>query len=96
MVRPRPGPVNFNGSMAPYGALIALDCARTYPRWPSPSVAKDGHGSYSLEEHCRAITNGRRPKRFFGIEWSTDELGVEEYLCPPMVSDFIPKHTRAP
>jgi hypothetical protein len=42
-----------------------------------------------LENHCQALTRGRRPRR--EPVWTTDELGVEEYLCPIVDSDFIPK-----
>ena len=48
-------------------------------------------GYQFLESHCRAVTNARRPRRIPEVPWSSDELGVEDYLCPLVDSEFIPK-----
>ena len=41
-----------------------------------------------LESHCRAVTNARRPRRIPEVPWTSDELGVEDYLCPLVDSEF--------
>jgi len=47
-----------------------------------------------LENHCQALKNGRRRNPV--VPWTRDELGVEEYLCPIVDSEFIPKSLSPP
>ena len=49
-----------------------------------------------LENRCRSIHRARRPGRDRDMVIAPEELGVEEYLCPLVISDFRAKPLRQP